>query len=54
MANISDKVTYLVIDTLNRRGGFDSWWDSIDAEIRDEIREELSQAIDEELSLWMN
>ena len=30
-----------VLELLDRRGGFDHWWDDIDGECKDEIFEEL-------------
>jgi len=36
-----------VIDELNARSGFDYWWDDIDRDIQDEIRETLAERIEE-------
>ncbi len=30
-----------IIDALCNRGGFDSWWENIDEDIQNEIKEEL-------------
>lgn len=40
------KLAKEIISTLNNRGGFDHWWDSIEEDIRKEIIEELSLVIE--------
>jgi hypothetical protein len=34
-----------IIGKLSRRGGFDAWWDDIDRDIRQEIRDEMAELI---------
>lgn len=38
---LSENIVFNIIKELNSRSGFDSWFDDIDAEIQEEILEEL-------------
>ena len=42
-------ITNKIITALSNRGGFDGWWDEIDKETRDEIKDEISQIIEKNL-----
>lgn len=42
--NTTDKI----IAELSDRGGFDGWWDSIDSDIQDEIKNDLRKIVAEE------
>lgn len=39
-----------VIDELDRRKGFDNFWNRIDKDIQDDIRNSIAEIIDEEYS----
>lgn len=45
----ADRIRDAVLDMLNDRKGFDDWWDSLDPEIREELRTEMSETIHAEL-----
>jgi hypothetical protein len=39
------QVVEVVLNELGGRGGFDHWWDNIDEDIQDEIREKLVKLV---------
>jgi len=46
---MSDRATEAadaVLDELDKRSGFDYWWDDIDSDIQNEIRDTLAKRID--------
>ncbi len=45
MSELGDQIVDRVLHCLNGRGGFDGWWQDIDPEIQDEIKQELSDQI---------
>lgn len=42
---VAHTVTNSIIDMLLDRSGFDDWWDSIDTDIQDEIRDSIASHI---------
>jgi len=43
------KIVDAVLNELQRRGGFDGFWDSVDQDIQEEIVEELTEVVQKEL-----
>jgi hypothetical protein len=43
MSYIGRDTAYRVLDLLQRRKGFDEWWDSIDADVQEDIIQELAE-----------
>lgn len=49
MKDLAENVIHNIFDDLTDRSGFGGWWDSIDQDIQDEIRETLTNIVLEEL-----
>jgi len=45
MQDLADEISLEVFDHLQGLSGFDHWWNSIDAEIQDEIEKDLITVI---------
>lgn len=41
------RIVNAVLNNLNGRAGFDGWWDDIDPETQEEIRESLTMLVQE-------
>lgn len=46
----AERIVFRVMDALGDRSGFDHWWYNIDADIRNDILDELCQAVESELN----
>lgn len=44
------RILFRVLDELSGRLGFDEWWGNIDADIQNEILNDLHQTIEKELN----
>lgn len=49
MDSLAQKIVKAILDELNDRKGFDWWWDELDADIRNEIRDELTEIVEAHL-----
>lgn len=42
---VAKKVVKYILEELDNRGGFDDWWDSVDEETQEDIRNELLMVV---------
>jgi hypothetical protein len=47
---LAERIVFRVMDELNGRSGFDHWWSNIDADIQNEILNDLHQTVERELN----
>jgi hypothetical protein len=47
MRSIAEVIVGDILSELSDRAGFDSWWSSIDPEVRKELKNKLEQVVEE-------